>query len=150
MYVTVTLTNSRAHDDHFCTKLFIKTIALFTTIFPVILFFIPGCANLEQGAAHQAPPQLIGKTKDSIRACAGAPHSEYRAGNATVLRYYREAAMLDESKIASKGSFPGVHRGCWANLLIEDGAVTGIEFRPVPNSERETSNCETIFDACHQ
>ncbi|MGH7258335.1 MAG: hypothetical protein ACREIM_08150, partial [Nitrospiraceae bacterium] len=73
---------------------------------------------------------------------------ELTTGDAIILRYYKEAPMLEESKVGSKGSIPGVHRGCWANLLIEDDRVAGIEFRPVPDTETNPQSCQDIFEPC--
>jgi hypothetical protein len=90
----------------------------------------------------------MGKTKTSLLACAGPPNQELKTGDAITMRYYKEAPMLEESKVGSKGSIPGGHRGCWANLLIEDDRVTGVEFRPVPDAETNPQSCQDIFEPC--
>jgi hypothetical protein len=66
----------------------------------------------------------------------------------TLLLYYREAAMFEESFGGGKGSKPGYHHGCWATLLVEEGRVTGVEFRPVPQPDADTHECQEIFAAC--
>ena len=116
---------------------------------------VQGCRALK---GHQPPIQepsaqssLIGMTQDAVRSCAGSPLSELKLNDdVAVLRYYREAAMLEESQVGSKGSISGVHRGCWAGLLIEKGKVTGVEFRPVPDQERDPVLCHQIFEGCSQ
>jgi hypothetical protein len=100
---------------------------------------------------RESSPQssLIGMTQDAVRSCAGSPLNELKLNDdAAVLRYYKEAAMLDESQVGSKGSISGVHRGCWAGLLVEKGNVTGVEFRPVPDQERDPFLCHQIFEGC--
>jgi len=88
-------------------------------------------------------------TPDAVRSCAGSLLNELKLNDdVTVLRYYKEAAMLAESQVGSKGSIPGVHRGCWAGLLIEKGEVTGVEFRPVPDQERDPFLCHQMFEGC--
>jgi hypothetical protein len=94
---------------------------------------------------------VLGMTMQGVRSCAGSPLDELKLkDDVTVLRYYKEAAMLEESQVGSKGSIPGVHRGCWTNLLIEKGKVTGVEFRPVPDQERDPFLCHQMFEGCAQ
>ena len=115
----------------------------------------PACAALKD---HQPPVQepsaqssLIGMTKDAVRSCAGSPLNELKLNDdVAVLRYYKEAAMLDESQVGSKGSISGVHRGCWAGLLMEKGKVTGVEFRPAPDQERDPFLCHQMFERYSQ
>ena len=124
-----------------------SSVRLSATTFACVLT-LSGCAGTSQTEVPPIPSPLIGKTKDSIITCAGVPYSELKAGNATILRYYKEAPMLEESKVASKGSVPGIHRGCWASLLIEESRVTGIEFRSAPDSEKSIYLCENLFQTC--
>lgn len=91
---------------------------------------------------------LLGLTQERLRTCAEAPLHELSRPAATLLVYYREAAMFEESFGGGKGSKPGYHHGCWATLLIEEGRVTGVEFRPVPDPDADTHECQVIFVAC--
>jgi hypothetical protein len=114
-----------------------------------------GCPSPDgrRPAAQQpsASSPLIGMTGDAVLSCAGSPQDRLNMDHdVAVFRYYKEAAMLDESQVGSKGSVPGVHRGCWTNLLIEKGKVTGVEFRPIPDQERDPFLCHEIFEACSQ
>lgn len=58
--------------------------------------------------------------------------------------------MLEESFMGLKGSKPGIHRGCWASVSIEDDEVVGVEYRTVPPSEYADNYCEQIFETCAQ
>lgn len=95
---------------------------------------------------------LLGLTQERLHACAGAPLHELPRTASTLLVYYREAAMFEESAPGSlgggKGSRPGYHHGCWATLMIEEGRVTGVEFRPVPDPDADTHECQEIFVVC--
>lgn len=121
----------------------------------IVSLTVGGCASLEDGRpAGQQPPTpspLIGMTGDAVLSCAGPPQDRLNMDHGVaVFRYYKEAAMLDESQVGSKGSVPGAHRGCWANLLVEKGTVTGVEFRPIPDQERDPFLCRQIFEGCSQ
>lgn len=116
---------------------------------------VQGCRALKGDQPSIPEPSvqspLIGMTKDAVRSCAGSPLNELKLNDdVAVLRYYKEAAMLDESQVGSKGSISGVHRGCWAGLLMEKGKVTGVEFRPVPDQERDPFLCHQMFERCSQ
>lgn len=57
--------------------------------------------------------------------------------------------MFEESRPVLKGSQPGLHHGCWANLLMENDRVAGVEFRNVPEgAEGAHDECEEIFKLC--
>ena len=93
---------------------------------------------------------LNGVPKSALLQCAGQPLQEKTIQEHTsILTYYREQTMLDESMVVSKSSAPKMHHGCWANILVEDDAVIGIEFRPVPNEHAVATLCEEIFRGCH-
>ena len=57
--------------------------------------------------------------------------------------------MFEESRPFLKGSIAQAHHGCWGNLLLEKEEVTGVEFRPVPDSAGY-DHCEEIFVGCLQ
>jgi len=109
-----------------------------------------GCAS---PPSDVSPPstshKLIGKSKASILSCAGPPLKEFKHDDLTILRYYKEAPMMEESAFSSKTSRPGIHHGCWAFLRLEDDRVTGIEFRRTLEAIAEHGDCEEIFKACH-
>lgn len=107
-----------------------------------------GCAGFKSGPGEISGPALIGLTEERLRVCAGTPLREVIQPASALLVYYREAAMFEESFISGKGSKPGSHHGCWATILTENGRVTGVEFRPVPDPDSDTHECQEIFAAC--
>lgn len=120
----------------------------------IIVLLFSGCASdpPEKKSDNPIAQRLIGKTQTAIVSCAGAPVREASYGHGVVLRYYKEAPMLEESRSFLKGSTPGEHHGCWASLLIENEEVTGVEFRTVPEGAgtEEDDECEAIFAGCVQ
>ena len=91
---------------------------------------------------------LLGLTQERLRTCAGAPLHEVSQPASTLLVFYREAVMFEESFAGGKGSRAGYHHGCWATILVEEGRVTGVEFRPVPDPDADTHECQEIFVVC--
>jgi hypothetical protein len=109
-----------------------------------------GCAASQPIEAGPTGKALLGKSKQELVACAGSPLKETKTAEGTVLAYYKEAPMFEESFASSKGSRSGAHHGCWAHLLMEDNRVVGVEYRSVPRSIDATDHCEEIFRACVQ
>jgi hypothetical protein len=107
-----------------------------------------GCIYSISTPANLPGQALVGLPVEQVRACAGNPLREVSRPASTMLVYYREAAMFEESFFGGKGSKPGYHHGCWATLLVENGRVTGVEFRPVPDPDADTHECQEIFVAC--
>lgn len=113
----------------------------------VLLGWLASCAQRQELAPASS---LLGHTEESILQCSGHPQQELRTRHTKILRYYREETMLDESRVASKGSFAGKHHGCWASLLVENDRIAGVEFRPVPNESGSPYLCEILFKDCSQ
>ena len=109
-----------------------------------------GCAASQPIEPNPVGKALLGKSKQELVACAGNPLQETKTVEGTVLTYYKEAPMLEESLPFLKGSRPGVHHGCWAHLLMGDDLVVGVEYRSAPPSVQETDECEEIFHTCVQ
>jgi len=109
-----------------------------------------GCAGSAVGPAAPNQRALEGKTRDQVFACAGAPEREGSHEELTLLRYYREAPLLQESMVGSKGSKSGAHHGCWATVVLKDGKVLEVRYRSVPAGVDATDHCEEIFDSCVQ
>ncbi|GMV50016.1 MAG: hypothetical protein AMXMBFR67_15590 [Nitrospira sp.] len=65
-----------------------------------------------------------------------------------MLRYYREAPLLEESMVSSKTSRPTVHHGCWATVVLREERVEGVHYRFVPSSVDASNDCEAIFARC--
>jgi hypothetical protein len=115
-----------------------------------IAFWLIGCAASQPIEPNHIGKALLGKSKQELVACAGNPHQETKTAEGTVLTYYKEAPMFEESLSFSKGSRSGVHHGCWAHLLMEEDRVVGVEYRSVPRSVDATDHCEEIFHTCVQ
>ncbi len=109
-----------------------------------------GCASTRpQNSLQPLAQKLLGKSHAEILQCAGQPLRQASFEKGMVLHYYKEAAMFEESRPFLKGSLAGVHHGCWANVLIENDQVVGVEFRIVPEeAEKYGDECEEIFQAC--
>lgn len=107
-----------------------------------------GCAASQPTAPSPIGKALLGKSKHELVACAGNPFHEMKMAEGTVLTYYKEAPMFDESFALSKGSTSGVHHGCWAYLLMEEDRVVGVEYKSVPRSMSATDHCEEMFQTC--
>jgi len=106
------------------------------------------CAGSRSGPVVVASQTLMGFTEERLLTCAGPPIRKMSYPASTLLMYYREAAMFEESFGGGKGSKPGYHHGCWATLLIEENHVTGVEFRPVPDPDADVHECQEIFATC--
>ena len=91
----------------------------------------------------------IGKTKEALLQCAGQPIREAVQNHSEIFLYYNEAPILEKSFPGSKGSFPLLHHGCWASVLLEDNRVTDIGYRSVPRTINAVDHCEAIFETCH-
>ncbi len=125
---------------------------LFTATAIVLLF--SGCVSTppEKKSNNPTAQRLIGKTQAQLLQCAGKPLREIPYGHGVILRYYKEAPMLEQTTSYLKGSIPGERHGCWASLLIEQSEGTGVHFRTVPEGAgtEEDDGCEGIFTACVQ
>ena len=112
--------------------------------------WLVGCATSQPIEPVPIGKVLLGKSKQELVSCAGAPLQETKTVEGTVLKYYKEAPMLEESFPFSKGSRAGAHRGCWASLLLANDRVTGVEYRAAPLIVNTDDLCERIFETCGQ
>ena len=112
--------------------------------------WLVGCAASQPIEPNPIGKALLGKSKQDLVSCAGSPLQETKTVEGTVLTYYKEAPMFEESFSSSKGSRSGVHHGCWAHLLMGDDRVVGVEYRSAPPSVHATDHCEEIFHTCIQ
>jgi hypothetical protein len=122
----------------------ISVLALYTAVWLI------GCAASQPIEPSPNGKALLGKNKQELVACAGNPLQEMKTAEGTVLSYYKEAPMFEESFASSKTSRSGAHHGCWAHLLMADDHVVGVEYRSVPRSLDATDHCEEIFHTCVQ
>jgi hypothetical protein len=91
---------------------------------------------------------LVGKTKKEILSCASVRPDERTVGEVTVLKYYKEASLLEESFPGTKSSFPRTHHGCWATLRLTNDEVTEVQYRSVPKDYVGDDHCDEIFAPC--
>lgn len=112
--------------------------------------WLNGCAGSQPIEPSPIQKALIGRSKQQLISCSGNALEETTTAEGTVLKYYREAPMFEESSVFSKTSRAGVHHGCWAYLLLTDDRVVGVEYRSVPSSVDATDHCEEIFQVCAQ
>lgn len=109
---------------------------------------LAGCSAPAQVGVYPNQQQMAGKSKVTVLACAGAPKKEVREGEFTLLRYYREAPILEESQPVGKGSFSTIRHGCWATVILSDDRVVDVHYRFVPPSFDASNDCEEIFEPC--
>lgn len=112
------------------------------------LLWLAGCATPAQVGDYPNQQKMIGKSKTALLACAGAPTKEQTRNEALLLQYYREAPMLEESSPVSKGSFPTVHHGCWATVVVTEDYISEVRYRFVPPTFDASNDCEEIFESC--
>ena len=109
---------------------------------------VSGCATPTSEKSYPAQHALIGKPRQAVVSCAGPPVGETRSGKAAVLAYYREAPMMEESFMGTKGSVPRPHHGCRAKVTLEDDTVVSVTYQSVPSSIAAEDHCEEIFENC--
>ena len=130
----------------------IKRLELFLYGLVGVGVLLSGCVELRAGPVGINGQALLGLTQERLRTCAGPPLHEVSKPASTLLVFYREALMFEESVPGAlgggKGSRIGYHHGCWATILVEEGRVTGVEFRPVPDPDADTHECQETFVAC--
>jgi len=112
--------------------------------------WLTSCATPAQVGEYPNQLNMAGKSKSAILACAGIPKKEIKDAELTLLRYYREAPILEESQPVSKGSFSTTRHGCWATVILTDDRVVDVHYRFVPPTFDASNDCEEIFDSCLQ
>jgi len=110
--------------------------------------WVTGCSSLAQVDAYPNQQRIAGQSKTAILACAGAPKKEIKEGELTLLRYYREAPILEESQPVGKGSISTIRHGCWATVILSDDRVVDVHYRFVPPTFDASNDCEEIFEPC--
>jgi hypothetical protein len=109
---------------------------------------LTGCAAPAHVGEYPNQQKLTGKSKTAILACAGVPKKEFTDDGLTVLRYYREAPILEESQPVGKGSISTIRHGCWATVVMADDRVVDVRYRFVPPTFDAANDCEEIFESC--
>lgn len=122
--------------------------ALFVASTLLGLLGLGGCATAPRLEGNHNQQAMVGKPKDQVLSCAGSPLRQATEGELTLLRYYREAPMLEESFATSKASRPGIHHGCWATVILQEGRVVEVQYRFAPSTVDASNDCEEIFEPC--
>ncbi|HYM37685.1 MAG TPA: hypothetical protein VES96_04740 [Nitrospiraceae bacterium] len=66
----------------------------------------------------------------------------------SILVFYKEASLLDESFAGSRSSVPQIHRGCMAHVELQDDRFHHIHYHAVPSTHQEHLYCDEIFESC--
>lgn len=111
-------------------------------------FVLVSCNTPAHVGEYPNQQRMVGQSKAAILACAGTPKKETIDGERTILQYYREAPILEESRPVGKGSFATVRHGCWATVILSDDRLVDVRYRFVPATFDASNDCEEIFDAC--
>jgi hypothetical protein len=106
------------------------------------------CSTPAHVGEYPNQQRMVGQSKSATLACAGIPKKETIDGERTVLQYYREAPMLEESRPVGKGSFATIRHGCWATVVLSDNRVIDVLYRFVPATFDASNDCEEIFETC--
>lgn len=114
------------------------------------LLGLVGCASAPRLEGNPHQQAMVGKTKDQVLSCAGAPLRQVTDAELTLLQYYREAPIMEESFAGSKGSRSGIHHGCWATVILQEGRVVEVRYRFAPSTVDASNDCEEIFEPCVQ
>ena len=109
---------------------------------------VTGCATPATVGEYPNQQKVIGKSKADVLACAGKPVKVQTRNDVTLLQYYREAPVLEESQPVGKGSMSTNRHGCWATVVLTDDRVTDVRYRFVPPSMDASNDCEAILDPC--
>lgn len=112
------------------------------------MLWLTTCSTPAQVGEYPNQQKMAGKPKSEILACAGLPKKEIKDGELTLLRYYREAPILEESQPVGKGSFSTVRHGCWATVILADDHVVEVHYRFVPRTFDASNDCEEILEPC--
>jgi hypothetical protein len=111
---------------------------------------LSGCTTTPSEITPPSSTQkaLIGKTKKELMSCTTVKPEERVVGDLTLLKYYKEASILEESFAISKSSVARIHHGCWATLGLKDDRVEGVQYESVPSSYKDEDHCDEIFESC--
>lgn len=122
--------------------------------FPLFALVLAGgaalmsCSTPAHVGEYPNQQRMVGQSKSATLACAGTPKKETVDGERTVLHYYREAPILEESRPVGKGSFATIRHGCWATVVLSDDRVVDVHYRFVPATFDASNDCEEIFETC--
>ena len=112
------------------------------------LLSLASCSTPALVSEYPNQQQMIGRSKSAVLTCAGLPKKELTDGTRTLLRYYREAPILEESRPIGKSSFATIRHGCWATVILTDDRVIDVQYRFAPPTFDASNDCEEIFESC--
>lgn len=122
------------------------------TMLAGVVFIAPLLVSCHSAPALEVPRPiaraLLGMPIPDLLSCAGTPLQQTTVPAGTVLLYYKEIPMLDESFVGSKGSRPTVHGGCRARVSVSNNRVIGLEYESVPPGAHAEQMCEAMFEPC--
>ncbi len=113
-----------------------------------MMMWLASCTTPAQVGQYPNQKGLVGQSWSAVLNCAGPPQQHMLDGERTILRYYREAPILEESRPVGKGSFATTRHGCWATLILTHDHVVDVQYRFVPSTFDASNDCEEIFDSC--
>lgn len=126
----------------------IRQTLLTLTLGLTVQVLLASCSTPAHVGEYLNQQRMVGKSKSTMLACAGTPQKETSDSERTVLRYYREAPILEESRPVGKGSFATIRHGCWATVVLVNDRVVDVQYRFVPPTFDASNDCEDIFDSC--
>jgi hypothetical protein len=91
---------------------------------------------------------LVGMAEADVLACAGPPLRRVTQGEDTFLLYVQHAGALDRTFAGSKGSISDIQHGCEANITVQAGKVTNVQYHPFPEGSAAYHHCEAIVSKC--
>jgi len=109
--------------------------------------WLAGCSTPATVGEYPNQQRVAGQSKSAILACAGAPKKEIEESGHTLLRYYREAPILEESQPVGKGSVSTIRH---ATVILKNDRAVDVHYRFVPPTFDASNDCEEIFDSCGQ
>ncbi|MBH0206789.1 MAG: hypothetical protein HP498_13435 [Nitrospira sp.] len=112
------------------------------------LAWLAGCSTPATVGEYPNQQRVAGQSKAAILACAGAPKKEIEESGLTLLRYYREAPIFEESQPVGKGSVSTIRHGCWATVILKNDRVVDVHYRFAPPTFDASNDCEEIFEFC--
>lgn len=113
-----------------------------------LLMLAAACATAHPEGSFPAQKALLGKTESEVLACVGEPNTKSASGDETTLTYHRRAPVLEKSFAASKTSVACPRHSCEAVVVLKDGRVAEVQYRPTPSSIGGCEHCEEIFREC--
>ncbi|MDE3017452.1 MAG: hypothetical protein KGO52_09900 [Nitrospirota bacterium] len=112
------------------------------------LLMVLGCQPVPKAEPSTTQAGLIGKTKQELLACAGAPTHETIADTMATLTYYKRASPLEHFFSATRSGVACPRRGCEATVTLKDDRVMSVQYRAEPEALDGCETCDAIFADC--